>query len=70
MNVGRMDLVVIQYQTFRVGSSDDDTWRMTVSDLNACLGVRLLVIIGWARSAILTAGAVEQWNWVMDATAL
>ena len=46
MNVGRMDLVVIQYRTVRVGYPDDDAWRITVSDSNACLGVRLLGIVG------------------------
>ena len=40
MNVGRMDLVVIQYQTVRFGSSDENAWRMPVLDSNACSGVR------------------------------
>ena len=62
VNFGRMDLVVIQYQMFRVGSPDDDTWKMPVLGLNACLGVRSLGIVGWARSAIVTAGAVGQRN--------
>ena len=46
----------------RVRSPNDDTWRMPVSDSNACSGVRSLGIVGWARSAIVTAGAVEQRN--------
>ena len=70
VNVGRMDLVVIQYRTVRVGSPDNNTWRMPVSDSNTCLGVRLLVIMGWARSAIVTAGVVEQRNRGKDAAAL
>ena len=40
LNVGRMDLVVIQYQTVRFGSSDENAWRMPVLDSNACSGVR------------------------------
>ena len=64
VNIGRVDLVVIQYQTVTVGSTGDDAWRMPVSDSIACSGVRLLGIIGWARSGILTAGAVEQRNQV------
>ena len=54
-----MDLVVIQYRTVRVGSPDDDAWRMPVLDSNTCSGVRSLGIVGWARSAIVTAGEVE-----------
>ena len=69
-NVGRMDRVVIQYQTVRVGSPDDDTWRITVSESNARSGVRLLGIVGWARSDIVTAGAVGQRNWGKDVAAL
>ena len=70
MNVGRMYLVVIQYRTVRVGSPDDNTWRMPVSDSDACSRVRLLRIVGWACSAIVTAGAVEQRNRDKDAAAL
>ena len=62
--------MVIQYRMMRVGSPDDDTWRIPVSDLNTCLGVRSLGIVGWACSAILTAGAVDQRNWGKDAAAL
>ena len=62
--------MVIQYQTVRVRLPDDDTCRMPVSDSDACLGVRLLGIIGWVRSAILTAGAVKQRNWFKYAMAL
>ena len=57
-----MDLVVIQYRTVGVGSPNDDAWRMPVLDSNDCLGVRSLGIVGWARSAIATAGAVGQRN--------
>ena len=46
MNVGRMDLVVIQYQTVRTGSPDDNAWSMPVSDSNACSGMRSLGILG------------------------
>ena len=46
MKVRRMDLVVIQYCRVRVGSPDDDAWRMLVSDSNACSGVRSLGIVG------------------------
>ena len=49
--------------TVRVGSLNDDAWRMPVSDSNACSGVRLLGIVGWSRSAIVTAGAVGHRNW-------
>ena len=57
-----MDRVVIQYRTVRVGSPDDDAWRMPVSDLNACSGVRSLGIVGWECIAIVKAGAVGQRN--------
>ena len=70
VNVGKMDIVVIQYQKVRVGSPDEDAWRMPVSDLNACSGVRYLGIVGWARSAIVTAGTVEKGNQGKDATVL
>ena len=70
VNVGRMDLVVIHYRIVIVGLPDDDAWRMPVLDSNACLGVMLLGIIGWARSAIMTAGAVEQKNRGKDEAAL
>ena len=46
VNVGRMDLVVIHYQTVRVRSPGNYAWRIPVSDSNACLGVRLLGIVG------------------------
>ena len=46
MNVGRVDLVVIQYCRVRVGSPDDNAWRMPVSDSNACSGVRSLGMVG------------------------
>ena len=62
VNVERMDLVVIQYRTVRFGSPSDDVWGMPVSDSNDCSGVRSLGIVGWARSAIVTAGAFEQRN--------
>ena len=54
----------------RFGSPDNDAWRMPVLYFNACLGVRLLGIVGWARSAIVTAGTVEQRNQGKDAAAL
>ena len=38
--------MVIQYFKVGVEASDDDAWRMPVSDSNACLGVRLLGIVG------------------------
>ena len=41
-----MKLVVIQYCRVRVGSPDNKAWRMPVSDLNACLGARLLAMVG------------------------
>ena len=41
-----MDLVVIQYCRVRVGSPDDEAWRMPVSDLNDCLGARSLGMVG------------------------
>ena len=44
----------------RVGSPDDDAWRMLVSDSNACSGVRSLGIVGQARKPIMTVSAVEQ----------
>ena len=43
---------------------------MSVSDSNACSGVRSLGIVGLTRSAIVTAGAVEQRNKGKDAAAL
>ena len=43
---------------------------MPVLDLNTCSGVRSLGIVGWARSAIVTAGAVGQRNKGRDAAAL
>ena len=58
MNVGRIDLVVIQYRTMRARSPNDDAWRRFLLDSNACLGVRSLGIVGWARSAVVTAGAL------------
>ena len=70
VNVGRMDLVVIQYRTMRVGSPDDNTWRIPVSDSNACSGVKSLGIVGWARSAIMTSGTIEQRNQGKDAEVL
>ena len=56
MNVGRMDLFVIQYFRVIFGSPDDDAWSIPVSDSNACLGVRSLGMVGWARSAIMSVG--------------
>ena len=41
MNVGRIDLVVIQYCRVRVGSPDDKAWRIPVSDLNVLLGCKV-----------------------------
>ena len=70
VNVGRMDRVVIQYLTVRFGSPNDNAWMMPVSDSNAFSGVRLIGIVGWARSSILKAGAVEQRNWNKDVAAL
>ena len=70
MNVRSMDLVVIQYQTARFRSPEEDAWRMLVSDLNACSGVRLIGTRGWERSAIVMAGAVGQRNQGKYATAL
>ena len=69
-NFGRMDLDIIRYQTVRVRSPDDNAWRMPVLESNACLGVRSLGIVGWARSAIVTEDAVGQRNWGKDAAAL
>ena len=43
---------------------------MTVLDSNSCLGVRLLGIVGWACSTILTAGAVDQRNMGKDVVML
>ena len=70
MNVRRMDFVVIQYQTVIFGLPDNDAWRMPVSYSNACSGVRSLRIVGWERSAIVTAGEVGQRNRFKDAAAL
>ena len=70
MNFRRMDIVVIQYQMVIDGSPNNNAWRMPVLDWNDCLGVRSLVIVGWARSPILTVGAVEQRNRGKDAVAL
>ena len=70
MNVRRMFLVIFHYRTVRVGSPDNNAWRMPVSDSNACSGVKLLGIVGWARSSIVTAGAVGQRNWGKDAAVL
>ena len=53
-----------------VGLPDENAWRILLSNLNACLGVKSLVIVGWTRSAIVTAGAVEQRNQGKDAAAL
>ena len=62
VNVRRMDLVVIQYRTVRVGLPDKDAWRMLVSDWNACSGMRSLRIVEWERSTIVTSEAVGQSN--------
>ena len=70
MKLRRMYRVIIQYQTLRVGSPDDDAWRIPVLDSNACSGVRSLGIVEWARSAIVTAGVVGERNWSKDAAAL
>ena len=70
VNVRRIDLVIIQYQMVRFGLPDDDAWKMLVLDSNACLGVRLLGIVGWVRSAIVMTGAVGQRNWGKYAAAL
>ena len=43
---------------------------MPVSDSNACLDVRSLGIMGWARSAIVTAVAIGQRNRGRDEAAL
>ena len=51
--------MVIQYCTARVRSPEDDGWRMLVSELNTCSGMRSLGIVYWARSSIVTAGVVE-----------
>ena len=47
---------MIQYCIVRVGASDDDTQWIPVSDLNSCLGVKSLRMVGQARSAIVLAG--------------
>ena len=70
VNVGRMDLVVVQYQMVGVGSPDGKAWRIPVFYSNACSGVRSLGIVVWVCSAIVTTGAVEQSNWCKDAAAL
>ena len=70
VNVERMDLVVIQYRTVRFRSPNDDSWRMPLSDSNACLGVRSLGIVGWEYSTIFTAGEVENMNQGKDVMAL
>ena len=57
MNAGRMDLVVIQYCSMRVGVFEYDTWRMLVSDSNTCSCVRSLGIVGQERSSIVPVGA-------------
>ena len=62
VNVGRMDLAVIQYWMVRVGLPNDDAWRMLVLDSNTCSWVRSLGIVDWSRSAIVTTGAVAQRN--------
>ena len=54
----------------RVGSPNYDAWRMPVLDSNTCSGVNLLVIVGWAYSAIMTAGVVEHRNRGKDVAAL
>ena len=59
MNFGRMDLVVNQYFRLRVGSPDKNPWKIPVSDSNSYSGVRSLVIVGQARSAIVLAGAYQ-----------
>ena len=43
---------------------------MPVSESNACLGVRLIGILEWERSAIVTAGTVGKMNRGKDAAAL
>ena len=43
---------------------------MPVSDSNICSGVRSLVILGWVRSAIVTAVAVGQRDQGRDAAEL
>ena len=70
VNVRRTYLFVIQCRTVRVGSPGDNAWRMPVLDSNAYSGVRSLGIVGWARSAIVTAGVVEKRNWGKYAAAL
>ena len=52
------------------GLPDDNTWRMPMSESNACSGVKLLGILGWARSTIVTVVTVEHRNWGKDAAAL
>ena len=59
MNVGRMDLVVIQYCRVRFRSPDKNACKIPVLDSNSYLGVRSLVIVGQARSAIVLAGAYQ-----------
>ena len=70
VNVRSMDLFIIQYRTVRVGSPDYNARRMPVLYSNACSGVRLLGIVGWERSAIVTAGAVGKRNRGKDVVAL
>ena len=70
MNFGRIDRLIIHYLTVRVGLPNEDTWRMPVLYSNAYLGVRSLGIVGWAPSAIVAAGAVEQRNRCKDVESL
>ena len=51
---------MIQYCRMGVGLPDENTWRMTVSESNACLGARSLGMVGLARSAIVPAGASRE----------
>ena len=70
VNSKMIDIVLIQYLMVRVGSTNDNAWRMPVSDSNTCSGVRSFGIVGWARSVIVTAGVVDQMNWGKDVAAL
>ena len=57
MNVGRMDLAVIQYFRVRVEAPDNEAWRMQLLYSNASLGVMLLLLVGQVRNTIVPAGA-------------
>ena len=45
MNVGMMDLLVIQHCSVGVWMYDNDAWRMLMWDLNICSCVKLLEML-------------------------